>query len=71
MAQTTHLPIYKVAYDLLGLVTDLLRNMPRDSKQTIGIKINQECVEIANEIRRRGHSVKADLTKTYRRSISA
>ena len=26
---------------------------------------------IANEIRRRGHSVKADLTKTYRRSISA
>jgi hypothetical protein len=46
MAQTTHLPIYKVAYDLLGLVTDLVRNMPRDSKQTIGFKINQECVEI-------------------------
>jgi len=107
MAQTTHLPIYKVAYDLLGLITDLVRNMPRDSKQTIGGKINQECVEIvvlifranfardkaphlddliehlqathshhdraaiANEIRRRDHSIKADLTKTYRRSISA
>jgi len=46
MAIHTQLPIYKVAYDLLDVVTDLVRNMPRDFKQSIGGKISQECVEI-------------------------
>ena len=46
MALHTNLPIYKVAYDLLDVVTDLVKNMPRDFKQSIGGKINQECVEI-------------------------
>jgi len=46
MALHTNLPIYKVAYDLLDVVTDLVKNMPRDFKQSIGGKISQECVEI-------------------------
>jgi len=46
MALHTNLPIYKVAYDLLDIVTDLVKNMPRDFKQSIGGKISQECVEI-------------------------
>ena len=46
MALHTELPIYKVAYDLLGITTDLVRNMPRDFKQSIGVKLRDECVEI-------------------------
>ena len=46
MAITSTLPIYKVAYDLLDAVTDLVKNMPRDFKQSIGKKISDECVEI-------------------------
>ncbi|MGB2832952.1 MAG: hypothetical protein WBC07_08345 [Methylotenera sp.] len=30
MAIHTNLPIYKVAYDLLDAITDLVKNMPRD-----------------------------------------
>ena len=46
MALTNQLPIYKVAYDLLDSVTDSVRSMPRDFKQSIGGKISAECVEI-------------------------
>jgi hypothetical protein len=46
MATHTNLPIYKVAYDLLNAVTDLVKNMPRDFKKSIGTKISEECVEI-------------------------
>jgi len=46
MATHTNLPIYKVAYDLLDVVTDLSKNMPRDVKQSIGGKISSECIEI-------------------------
>jgi hypothetical protein len=46
MALHTSLPIYKVAYDLLSLATDLTRNMSRDYRPTIGAKIREECVEI-------------------------
>ncbi len=46
MATHTHLPIYKVAYDLLDVVTDLVKNMKRDFKRSIGEKISTECVEI-------------------------
>ena len=38
MAISTNLPIYKVAYDLFSVVTDLIKNMPRDFKQSIGSK---------------------------------
>lgn len=40
------LPIYKVAYDLLGVVTNVRRNMPRDVKQDLGAAISKECVQI-------------------------
>ncbi|HAF43449.1 MAG TPA: four helix bundle protein [Gallionellaceae bacterium] len=43
----TNLPIYKVAYDFLDVVTDLARNMPRDFKQSIGGKLRDEAVEIS------------------------
>lgn len=46
MALHTNLPIYKLAYDLLGLAADITRNMPRDFKQTLGRKIHEECVEM-------------------------
>ncbi len=46
MAIHTNLPIYKVAYDLLDAVTDLVKNMPREFKRSIGSKISDECVEI-------------------------
>ena len=46
MALHTELPIYKVAYDLLDVIMDLVRNMPRDFKQSIGTKLRDECVEI-------------------------
>ncbi len=42
----TQLPIYKAAYDLLGVVSDFVKQMPRDFKQSIGGKINAECIEI-------------------------
>ena len=46
MALHTHLPIYKVAYNLLDATTDLVKNMPRDFKASIGSKLRDECVEI-------------------------
>jgi hypothetical protein len=46
MAIHTNLPIYKVAYDLLDAVTDMVKNMPREFKRSIGSKIGDECVEI-------------------------
>lgn len=38
MALHTQLPIYKVAYDFLDIITELARSMPRDFKQSIGGK---------------------------------
>lgn len=49
MALHSSLPIYKVAYDLLGVATDVVRNMPRDFKASIGGRIRDECVD-ADEI---------------------
>ena len=46
MAIHTDLPIYKVAYDLLDVVTDLVKNMQRDFKRSIGEKIANECIDI-------------------------
>lgn len=44
--------IYKVAYDFLNLITDLVKNMPRDFKTTIGTKLRDECIEISTLIYR-------------------
>ena len=46
MALHTELPIYKVAYDLLGLVVELVKHMPRDFKASIGSAIRDECVKV-------------------------
>src|SRR5689334_19034070 len=46
MALHSELPIYKVAYDLLGLVVQISRNMPRDVKQQVGAELRDECVRI-------------------------
>ena len=42
----SELPIYKVAYDLLGLIVQVARNMPRDVKQQLGGALRDECVQI-------------------------
>jgi hypothetical protein len=41
----TELPIYKVAYDLLSLATDITRNIPRDLKAGLGAKVRDECID--------------------------
>jgi hypothetical protein len=46
MAIHTNLPIYKVAYDLLDLSTELVKNMRRDLKHVFGSKVTAECIEI-------------------------
>lgn len=46
MAQYQHLPIYKVTYDLLNLVTQKTRTFPRDFKYSLGDKIRNECIEL-------------------------
>lgn len=46
MAATNNLPIYKVAYDLFGVVTDAVRNMPRDVKQLVGARVATEAMDI-------------------------
>lgn len=50
MANHTTLPIYKIAYDLLDVITDLAKNMPRDFKTSIGSKLRDECVDIVTLI---------------------
>jgi len=46
MALHTSLPIYKVAYDLLDVVTDITKNMPRDFKVSIGGRIRDEALAV-------------------------
>jgi hypothetical protein len=46
MAIHSELPIYKVAYDLLGLIVQVARNMPRDVKLQIGGELRGECIRI-------------------------
>lgn len=50
MAIHTNLPIYKVAYDLLDVATEVTRDMPRDFKQSLGGKIRDHCVDIVTLI---------------------
>jgi hypothetical protein len=46
MGLHNELPIYKAAYDLLGMAVDVTRNIPRDFKRLIGEKVREECVEL-------------------------
>jgi hypothetical protein len=46
MALHTELPIYKLAYDLLTQSTGLIKNMPREFKNSLGSRIHNECIEL-------------------------
>lgn len=46
MALAQNLPIYRVTYDLLQVVTRITKDMPRDYKQSLGNKVREECVEL-------------------------
>jgi len=46
MALHSNLPIYKVAYELLQLVTKLVKDMPRDAKVSMGSKLRDECISM-------------------------
>lgn len=52
MAIHTTLSIYGTAYDLLGVVVDAVKNMPRDAKPVVGGRIVDRCLEITTLIRR-------------------
>jgi hypothetical protein len=46
MALHTQLPIYKDAYKLFDVVTELPRNMPRDFKASFGGRLRDEAIDI-------------------------
>ena len=46
MAMHTELQIHKSAEELLGIVLNLVRNIPRDLKQVVGAKIRDECLQV-------------------------
>lgn len=46
MALASTLPIYRVTYELLQVVTRITKDMSRDYKQSLGGKIREECVEL-------------------------
>lgn len=50
MAQYQHLPIYKVTYELLQLVTRKTKDFPRDFKYSLGDKIRDECIDLVVSI---------------------
>lgn len=50
MSLHTELDIFKASYDLLGVVDDLVRNIPRAHKPALGRKILDECTEIVAAI---------------------
>lgn len=46
MALHTKLPIYKVAYDLVGVAVDYVRSMPRDIKSVIGARVRDLSLDV-------------------------
>lgn len=52
MALHTELDIFKVSYNLVDLALDLIKNMPRTVKQTVGDKLRDECLAITTLIQR-------------------
>jgi len=39
-------PIYKAAYELLILTTEITRNIPRDLKAGLGATVRDECIKL-------------------------
>lgn len=56
MARYKHLPIYKATYELLTLITKLIRNFPRDYKFSLGDRLRSECIELVVNIYRANSS---------------
>jgi four helix bundle protein len=50
MAKEIGLPVYKASYDLLLYSFQLIKNMPKDYKYTIGDKIKNEMVDMIMNI---------------------
>jgi len=63
VALASTLPIYRVTYDLLQVVTRITKDMPRDYKQSLGNKVREECVELVVLIYR------ANCSKDKRRHL--
>jgi uncharacterized tellurite resistance protein B-like protein len=57
MAMHDQLPIYKIAFDLLSLATDLTRNMPRDLKAGLGAEVRAECIKMLMSIARANSNI--------------
>ncbi len=52
MALHHELSIYKQAYELLSLATDITRNIPRDLKAGLGAAVRDECITLLKLIAR-------------------
>ena len=52
MGLHTELAIYRSCYDLLGVATEVIRNMRRDIKSALGLRIIDACIELELHIRR-------------------
>lgn len=46
MAQYKHLPIYKITYSLLELISRKTKDFPKDFKYSLGEKIQDECISL-------------------------
>lgn len=46
MAQTKELPIYKLTYDLLMMITQSTKNFPKDYKFSLAQKLREECIDM-------------------------
>ena len=44
MPKSKNLPIYRVSYELLSLVTDLIRHFSRDFRPSLGARLHNESV---------------------------
>jgi|SRR6185369_1223201 len=51
MALHSELEIYRSIFDLLGAAADVVRNMPRDIKKTLGERIIDACVALDLHLR--------------------
>ncbi len=46
MALHTTLPIHKAGYDLYGVIVDMVRNLPRSVKRTLGDRMEDRSMEL-------------------------
>ena len=60
MAIHTDLQIHKVAYDLYGLIVQLVKNLPKDLKPAIGYPMRDQCRALTVLIQRTNIARKRD-----------